>query len=396
MILAKFLNNLFKKEGFELIDANSKKHVIGNPKEEKPLIIKLFDKSLHYKLLFYPDFYFGEAYTEGTLTIENGTLTKFLNMALQNIGRKETNFFSEILNNIGGSYRYLTNFNFIKKSKINATRSYDISDDLYDLFLDSKRQYSCAYFKNENESLETAQNNKIEHIIKKLNLKPNQKVLDIGSGWGSLAIEIAKKTQCQVLGITLSKNQFAYSNKKAKEMNMDNQVEFRLCDYREVKEKFDRVVSVGMMEHIGRKFYKIFFNKIHEILNDDGIALLHTIGSVNPPRQPQPWITSFIFPGGYTPSLSQLTTPVERSGLILTDLEILRMHYSHTLRHWKERFLKNKDKALKMFDKKFYRMWLFYLVSCEQAFKWGNQVVFQLQLTKGLHTAPSTRDYIYQ
>jgi len=396
MLLAKFLNNLFKEEGFELIDANLKKHVIGNPKGEKPLTLKLFDKSLHYKLLFYPDFYFGEAYTEGTLTIENGTLTEFLNMALQNIGRKETNFFSEILNNIRGSYRYLTNFNFIKKSKINAAHHYDISDELYDLFLDSKRQYSCAYFKNENESLETAQNNKIEHIIKKLNLKPNQKVLDIGSGWGSLAIEIAKKTQCQVLGITLSKNQFAYSNKKTKEMNMGNQVEFRLCDYREVKEKFDRVVSVGMMEHIGRKFYKIFFNKVHEILNDDGIALLHTIGSVNPPRQPQPWITSFIFPGGYTPSLSQLTTPVERSGLILTDLEILRMHYSHTLRHWKERFLKNKDKALKMFDKKFYRMWLFYLVSCEQAFKWGDQVVFQLQLTKGLHTAPSTRDYIYQ
>ena len=396
MLLAKFLNNLFKEEGFELIDANLKKHVIGNPKGEKPLTLKLFDKSLHYKLLFYPDFYFGEAYTEGTLTIENGTLTEFLNMALQNIGRKETNFFSEILNNIRGSYRYLTNFNFIKKSKINATHHYDISDELYDLFLDSKRQYSCAYFKNENESLETAQNNKIEHIIKKLNLKPNQKVLDIGSGWGSLAIEIAKKTQCQVLGITLSKNQFAYSNKKTKEMNMGNQVEFRLCDYREVEEKFDRVVSVGMMEHIGRKFYKIFFNKVHEILNDDGIALLHTIGSVNPPRQPQPWITSFIFPGGYTPSLSQLTTPVEQSGLILSDLEILRMHYSHTLRHWKERFLKNKDKALKMFDEKFYRMWLFYLVSCEQAFKWGDQVVFQLQLTKELHTAPSTRDYIYQ
>mgnify|MGYP001248807870 CR=1 FL=1 len=396
MQLARFLTKLFKEGGLVLIDANSKKYVIGNPKKENPLTLKLLDKSLHYKLLFYPDLYFGEAYSNGSLTIENGTLTEFLNMALRNIGRKETNFFSEFLNKIRGSYRYLTNFNFIKKSKMNAAHHYDISDDLYDLFLDSKRQYSCAYFKNENESLETAQNNKIEHIIKKLNLKPNQKVLDIGSGWGSLAIEIAKKTQCQVLGITLSKNQFAYSNKKAKEMNMGNQVEFRLCDYREVEEKFDRVVSVGMMEHIGRKFYKIFFNKVHENLNDDGIALLHTIGSVNPPRQPQPWITSFIFPGGYTPSLSQLTTPVERSGLILTDLEILRMHYSHTLRHWKERFLKNKDKALKMFDEKFYRMWLFYLVSCEQAFKWGDQVVFQLQLTKELHTAPSTRDYIYQ
>ena len=396
MQLARFLTKLFKEGGLVLIDANSKKYVIGNPKKENPLTLKLLDKSLHYKLLFYPDLYLGEAYSNGSLTIENGTLTEFLNMALQNIGRKETNFFSEFLNKIRGSYRYLTNFNFIKKSKMNIARHYDISDDLYDLFLDSKRQYSCAYFKNENDSLETAQNNKINHIIKKLNLKPNQKVLDIGSGWGSLAIEIAKKTQCQVLGITLSESQFEYSKKKAKQMNMGNQVEFRLCDYREVKEKFDRIVSVGMFEHVGRKFYKTFFNKIQAILKNDGIALLHTIGSVNPPRQPQPWITRYIFPGGYTPSLSQVTVPVEKSGLILTDLEILRMHYSHTLRHWKERFIKNKNKAIKMFDEKFFRMWEFYLTSCETAFRWGDQVVFQLQLTKELHTAPSTRDYIYQ
>ena len=396
MQLARFLTKLFKEGGFVLIDANSKKFVIGNPRKENPLTLKLLDKSLHYKLLFYPDLYFGEAYSDGSLTIENGTLTEFLDMALQNIGRKETSFFSELLSKIRGSYRYLTNFNFIKKSKMNIARHYDISGDLYDLFLDSKRQYSCAYFKNENDSLETAQNNKIDHIIKKLYLKPNQTVLDIGSGWGSLAIEIAKKTQCQVLGITLSESQFEYSKKKAKQMNMGNQVEFRLCDYREVKEKFDRIVSVGMFEHVGRKFYRTFFNKIQAILKDDGIALLHTIGSVNPPRQPQPWITRYIFPGGYTPSLSQVTIPIEKSGLILTDLEILRMHYSHTLRHWKERFIKNKDKAIKMFDEKFFRMWEFYLTSCETAFRWGDQVVFQLQLTKELHTPPSTRDYIYQ
>ena len=396
MQLAKFLNKLFKEGGIVLIDANSKKYVIGKPKENNPITLKLLDKSLHYKLLFYPDLYFGEAYSKGSLTIENGTLTEFFHMALQNIGRNETNLFSELLSTIRGSYRYLTNFNFIKKSKMNIARHYDISDDLYDLFLDSKRQYSCAYFKNENDSLETAQNNKIDHIIKKLNLKPNQKVLDIGSGWGSLAIEIAKKTQCQVLGITLSESQFEYSKKKAKEMNMDNQVEFRLCDYREVKEKFDRIVSVGMFEHVGRKFYRTFFKKMYEILNKDGIALLHTIGSVNPPRQPQPWITQYIFPGGYTPSLSQMTIPIEKSGLILSDLEILRMHYSHTLRHWKENFIKNKNKALKMFDEKFVRMWEFYLTSCETTFRWGDQVVFQLQLTKELHTAPSTRDYIYR
>ena len=395
MYLAKFLNKLIQEDGFLLIDANSNKHLIGKPKKKIPLSLKLLDKKLHYKLLFYPDLYFGEEYANGNIKIENGTLTDFLNLVLMNLGRSEFNFFSQLFNKLRGSYRYLTNFNFIKKSKMIAAQHYDISDDLYDLFLDSKRQYSCAYFNNENDSLEIAQNNKIDHIIKKLNLKPNQKVLDIGSGWGSLAIEIAKKTQCQVLGITLSKNQFAYSNKKAKEMNMGNQVEFRLNDYREVNEKFDRIVSVGMMEHLWRKFYKNFFKKIHKTLNDDGIALLHTIGSVNSPRHPQPWITKYIFPGGYTPSLSEVTVPIEKSGLILSDLEILRMHYSHTLRHWKERFIKNKEKALKMFDEKFFRMWEFYLTSCETAFRWGDQVVFQLQLTKELHTAPSTIDYIY-
>ena len=396
MQLARFLNNLFKEDGFILIDSDLKKYIIGNPKKKEPIILKLFDKSLNYKLLFNPDLHFGEAYSDGTIAIENGTLSEFLNMALQNIGRKKTNIFSETLNRIRGSYRYLTNFNFIKKSKMNIASHYDISDELYDLFLDSTRQYSCAYFKNKNDSLELAQQNKINHIIKKLNLKPNQKVLDIGSGWGSLAIEIAKKTQCQVLGITLSKNQFNYCMKKVKEMNIGNQVEFRLCDYREVEEKFDRIVSVGMFEHVGRKFYKTFFKKINKILNQDGIALLHTIGSVNAPRHPQPWITRYIFPGGYTPSLSEVTIPIEKSGLILSDLEILRMHYSYTLRHWKERFIKNKDKAIKMFDERFFRMWEFYLTSCETAFRWGDQVVFQLQLTKELDTAPSTRDYIYK
>ena len=398
MLLARFLNKLFKTGGFVLIGANQVKYLIGNPKKKNPLTLKLLDKKLHYKLLLNPDLYFGEAYADGSLVIENGTLTDFLSMALQNIGRQEDmSYFTKVLNEIRRSYRYLTNFNFIKKSKMNVSHHYDLSDDLYDLFLDEKRQYSCAYFKNENESLEAAQNNKIDHIIKKLNLKFSQKVLDIGSGWGALAIDIAKKTQCQVLGITLSESQFEYSKKKAKEMNMDNQVEFRICDYREVKEKFDRIVSVGMFEHVGRKFYRTFFEKICDILNKDGIALLHTIGSVNPPRQPQPWITRYIFPGGYTPSLSQMTIPIEKSGLILSDLEIIRMHYSHTLRHWKENFIKNKDKALKMFDEKFVRMWEFYLTSCETAFRWGDhQVVFQLQLTKELHTVPNTRDYIYR
>jgi cyclopropane-fatty-acyl-phospholipid synthase len=396
MQLARFLNKLFKKDGFILIDADLKKYIIGSPENQNPIKIKLLDKKLHYKLLLHPDLYFGEAYSEGTIVIEDGSLTDFLDLALMNIGRSELNFFSQILNKFSGTYRYLTNFNFIKKSKMNVAHHYDLSDELYDLFLDPKKQYSCAYFKNENDSLETAQNNKIKHIIKKLNIKPNQKVLDIGCGWGSLAIDIAKSTKCEVTGITLSKNQFNYCVNKVKKLNLENQVTFKLIDYRELNEKFDRIVSIGMFEHVGRKFYKNYFKKVEKLLSKDGVSLIHTIGSVNPPRDPHPWITKYIFPGGYTPSLSEVTGPIEKAGLIVSDIEVLRMHYSHTLRHWKENCIANKEKIIQMFDEKFFRMWEFYLASCESAFKWGDQVVYQFQLTKNYTSTPTTRDYIYQ
>ena len=395
MDILKFYNKLIKEDGFAIIDANANKNIIGKPKKENPITIRLLDKKLNYKLLFLPDLYFGEAYTNGSIKIENGNLTEFLDIIFKNFGRGEITNFSYIINKIRGTYRYLTNFNFISKSKKNVAHHYDLSEKLYDLFLDEKRQYSCAYFKNDNDSLETAQNNKIQHIIKKLNLKPNQKVLDIGSGWGSLAIEIAKNSKCEVVGITLSKNQLEYSNKKAKELNLENQVSFKMMDYRELNEKFDRIVSVGMMEHVGRKFYKKYFKTVSKLLNQNGVALIHTIGSVNPPRDPHPWITKYIFPGGYTPSLSEVVSPIENSGLIIADMEVLRMHYSYTLRHWKERFLSKKDQVLDTFDEKFFRMWEFYLTGCEMAFKWGDQVVFQFQLSKDNISVPNTRDYIY-
>ena len=395
MQLVKFLNKLFKKGGFILEDAYGEEHVVGSPNLQKSIKLKIHDKKLHYKLLLYPDLYLGEAYTDGSITIEGGSLSDFLDMALENLGRQETNIFGKIFNKLTGSYRYLTNFNFIKKSKMNVAHHYDISDELYSLFLGPSRQYSCAYFNDENETLEQAQQNKIDHIIKKLHIRPNQKVLDIGAGWLHLAIEIAKKCRCQVTGITLSENQFKYGKQKIKELNLGNQVEIKMMDYRQVKEKYDRIVSVGMFEHVGRKFYKSFFNTVFKTLNENGIALLHTIGSVNPPRDPHPWMTRYIFPGGYTPSLSELAGPIEKSGLIVSDIEVLRTHYAHTLKHWKERFINNKDKVLKMFDEKFFRMFEFYLSSCEMAFKHGDQVVYQLQLTKTLNAAPSTRDYIY-
>ncbi len=395
MSLISFLNNLFKQDGFELIDSNSKKYVIGNPTKDKPIVIRFLDQKLMQKLLINPDLYFGEAYMNGSLVIENGTLTDFLDLAFKNIGRGNINSYGAVIKKIKGTFGYLTNLNKIIKSKENVAHHYDISEKLYDLFLDKNRQYSCAYFKNDSDTLEQAQNNKIHHIIKKLNIQPNQKVLDVGSGWGTLALAIAKETNASVTGITLSENQFEYSQNKAKEMNLSNQVDFKLIDYRQLNEKFDRIVSVGMFEHVGRNFYKTYFNKVFQLLNEKGIALIHTIGSSMPPRDPQPWIQKYIFPGGYTPSLSEISKPIEKSGLIVSDIEVLRMHYAHTLRNWKERFLSKKDTVLDMFDEKFFRMWEFYLASCEMAFKWGDQVVFQLQLAKDNSSVPNTRDYIY-
>ena len=393
--LTQFLEKLVKDDGFVLEDANKKQHIIGKPLKNPPIKLKLLDKSLHYKLLLLPDLYFGEAYANGSAVIENGTLTEFLEIAMKNIGRGPTSNYATVIKKLMGIYSYITNFNFVGKSKSNVSHHYDISEKLYDLFLDENRQYSCAYFKNDNETIEQAQKNKMNHIIKKLHLKPNLKVLDIGSGWGTLALEIAKQSKCEVLGITLSENQLEYSRNKAKELNLENQVRFELVDYRKLNEKFDRVVSVGMLEHVGKKFYNKYFNSVSKFLNEDGVALIHTIGSVMTPRDPHPWISKYIFPGGYTPSLSELAKPIEKSNLIIADMEVLRMHYAHTLRNWKSRFLGKKEEVLKMFDERFFRMWEFYLAGCEMAFKWGDQVVFQFQLSKKLLSTPNTRDYIY-
>ena len=260
--LTKFLENLFKIDGFVLVDANENEYVIGKPFKNPPIKLKLLDKSLHYKLLLLPDLYFGEAYTNGSAVIENGSLTDFLEIAMKNIGRGPISNYATIIKKLIGGYTYFTKFNFVKKSKLNVSHHYDISEKLYDIFLDKNRQYSCAYFKNEDDSLEEAQKNKMNHIIKKLNLKPNLKVLDIGSGWGTLALEIAKQSKCEVLGITLSENQLEYSRSRAKELNLENQVRFKLIDYRELNEKFDRVVSVGMLEHVGKKFYNKYFKSV--------------------------------------------------------------------------------------------------------------------------------------
>ena len=398
MMLARLLSKIYKKNGIVLIDSKGQKYICGQPDLNKPVTVKLLEKSLSWKLALNPDLNFPEAYMRGEIQIENASLLEFLNMTFENIGRGEINFSGYTIKKIFHFWRFLTNYNLPGRSKRNVRHHYDIGEELYDLFLDKKhRQYSCAYFTKNNESLEDAQQNKINHIIKKLNLKPGQKVLDIGCGWGGMAFEIARQSQCEVTGISLSENQIKYCKEKAKELNLDNQVRFELLDYRSVNSKFDRIVSVGAFEHFGKKFYKTFFKKVKNIMHDDGICLLHTIGSVDKPGPIQPFIQKYIFPGGIVPSLSEMMIPIEKTGLVLSDCETLIHHYDKTLKAWLDRFMENKGKAKYLYNKEFVRMWEFYLSSCSAGFKFRDLVVYQLQLVKNFTALPSNRrNYIYQ
>ena len=398
MLLVRLLSKIFIKSGIVLIDSQGQKYICGKPDLRNPLTMKLLKQNLNWKLVLNPDLNFPEAYTRGEIQFENGSLLDFFNMLFKSIGLRKVNTFGYLIRKALHTWRLVTNYNLPAKSKINVKRHYDRGEELYDLFLDEKhRQYSCAYFLSPDESLEDAQQNKINHIIKKLDLLPGQKVLDIGCGWGGLAFEIARQSQCEITGISLSENQINYCRKKAKELKMDNQVSFELCDYREVKDKFKKIVSVGAFEHFGKKFYKTFFKKVHNILTDDGICLLHTIGSVAPPGPVHPFIQKRIFPGGIIPSLSDLVKPIEKTDLIIADCETLIHHYDKTLKIWLERFLKNKEKAKFLYGKEFVRMWECYLSMCSAAFKFRDLVVYQLQLVKRFTALPNnSRKYIYQ
>ena len=397
MLVARLFSKIYKVGGIILIDHKGQKYICGEPHRDKPLTLRILNKKLNLKLLINPDLSFPEAYMNGDIQIENGSLSDFLNLTFKNLGRSEINTSGYIIKKILHAWRFLTNYNLPVKSKKNVARHYDLGEDLYNLFLDKKhRQYSCAYWKSSNETLEDAQQNKINHIIKKLNLKPGQTVCDIGSGWGSMCFEIAKQSECEVTGYTLSQNQYDYCIKKAKELKLDNQCHFELLDYREIKGKFNRIVSVGMLEHVGRKFYKTFFKKINSLMTDDGLSLIHSIGSTDPKGPPQPFIQKYIFPGGLVPSGSDLIDAVEKSGLVLSDMESLIHHYDKTLKAWLDRFLKNREKAKKMYSENFCKMWEFYLASCSAAFHYRDLLVYQLQIVKNFNSIPSNRrDYIY-
>ena len=400
MILARIFSRIYKEGGIILIDAKGQKYICGNPRKEKPITLKLLKDNLKWKLLIDPELEFPEAYMRNEIVIENASLKDFLMDLIKNLGRNEVSTASLITKRVYQAWRYFTNFNLPGKSRKDIEHHYDIGgakgEKLYDIFLDTKhRLYSCAYWKDETKNLEEAQQNKIEHIVKKLDIKEGQKVLEVGCGWGGMALEIAKQKNCEVTGISLSKNQIRYCNDKAKELGLDNQVKFELIDYREAKGKYDRIYSVGMFEHVGKKFYNTFFKSMNNLLKEDGLFLLHTIGVVDKPSPPNKFINKYIFPGGVCPSFSQIITPIEKTGLIVADSETLIRHYDKTLESWLERFLNKKNIVKDLFDDKFVKMWEFYLASCAAAFRYRDLVVFQLQIVKNFQAAHRTRDYIY-
>jgi cyclopropane-fatty-acyl-phospholipid synthase len=338
-----------------------------------------------------PSLGLGEAYMEGGLVLETGDIYELADL----IGR---NAKLRPLKPAGALERWWLDrrlqANARRAARRNVAHHYDLSVDFYRRFLDPDLQYSCAYFPHPGASLDEAQAAKKRHLAAKLLLRPGLKVLDIGCGWGGLALSLARATGVEVEGVTLSSEQLATARARAERAGLAGRARFSLTDYRDVTGQYDRIVSVGMFEHVGRPNYQAYFDQLAKLLADDGVALLHSIGRADGPSFTQPWIAKYIFPGGYIPSLSEVLPHVERAGLIVTDIEILRLHYAETLKAWRGRFQANRAEVAQLYDERFCRMWEFYLAISELAFRYRGHFVFQMQLAKRIDAAPITRDYI--
>ncbi|HYD86758.1 MAG TPA: cyclopropane-fatty-acyl-phospholipid synthase family protein [Vitreimonas sp.] len=363
-------------------------HAVGGVSEaDSPLIVRIHDRATLWRLARNPGLEAGEAYMDGRLTIERGTLYDFLAVATRNLQHIAAQKRRWIV-------RSAKHGNPKPRARRNVAHHYDLSRELFRLFLDEDLQYSCAYFARPDMSLEEAQAAKKRHLAAKLLLRPGHRVLDIGSGWGGLALTLAREHGAQVLGVTLSTEQLAEARARAERVGLERRARYELRDYREVGGVFDRIVSVGMFEHVGPRDYRKFFEMIAARLAADGVAVLHTIGRTDGPRRGNAWIEKYIFPGGVLPSLSQMAAAIEQAGLILTDVEVLRLHYADTLREWSKRFAAHREEAKRLYDERFCRMWEFYLAGAEAGFREGQLVVFQLQMAKDRAVVPLTRDYI--
>ncbi len=377
-----------------IVDSNNSQHEFGSG---NPLVkVKLTNKSIEKKLFRNPGLHLGEGYMNEEILIEKGTLEELIYIVtLSYDDFVRNNMAYRIYENFSGYFKVFQQLNETLKSKQNVAHHYDLKEDLYRLFLDKDMQYSCGYFHNENISLDQAQIDKKKHIINKLQINENMNVLDIGCGWGGMAIEIAKQTGAKVKGITLSENQFSTASKRVQEEGLTDKVSFKIQDYRNEELKYDRIVSVGMFEHVGIKYFKPFLQKTYDLLKDNGVFLLHTIGQRGIPTATSPWIRKYIFPGGYIPSLSDIIIETQKLNINITDIEILRLHYAHTLSHWYKNVKKNKNKIIEMFDSRFYRMWEFYLLASKYSFVNMGNVIFQIQIAKNINNLPLTRNYMY-
>ena len=358
----------------------------------RPVSVRFLDPATERRILLNPELYLGEAYMDGTFVVEDGSIADALAILLDQ--PEMVPRWARLQWWLRYLIRHFRQFNPRARSKDNVAHHYDLDARLYSLFLDADKQYSCAYFETPEMTLDDAQLAKKRHLAAKLMIRPGDRVLDIGSGWGGLGLYLAGMTGADVTGVTLSTEQLQVANARAAEANLSRSARFLLEDYRDIPGPFDRIVSVGMFEHVGVDFYETYFRRCAELLSDDGVMVLHSIGRSTGPDVTSPWITKYIFPGGYIPALSEVMPAIENAGLLVCDMEILRLHYAQTLKAWRERFSARRDEAVRLYDERFARMWEFYLAASEMSFSKQNMMNFQLQLTKRQGVVPMTRDYL--
>jgi cyclopropane-fatty-acyl-phospholipid synthase len=395
--LLRFLLKTFVRRGtFQVTTSRGTVLTFGDGTGKK-VSVRFITRAAEWGILLDPELKFGEAYMDGDFVVEEGTIADVLALMLgQNT---DVPHWAKVQGWLRYLYRRLSQFNPRERSRRNVAHHYDLDGRLYSLFLDADRQYSCAYFERPGQSLDDAQLAKKRHLAAKLVLEPNKpgqdlRVLDIGSGWGGLGLYLAEYAGADVTGVTLSTEQLGVANARAAEKHLNDHVRFELRDYRDINTTFDRIVSVGMFEHVGVNHYDGFFRKAKQLLDRDGVMVLHSIGRSEGPSRTSPWISKYIFPGGYIPSLSEVLPAIEKAGLLVTDIEILRLHYAETLKAWRERFMAHLEEVERIYDKRFVRMWEFYLAASEMSFREQNMMVFQVQLTKRQGVVPITRDYI--
>jgi cyclopropane-fatty-acyl-phospholipid synthase len=358
----------------------------------KPVAVRFLSRRTQRRILLNPELALGEAYMDGTFVVENGSIADALAILLDQPDMVPS--WARVQWWLRYLARHISQFNWRGRARTNVAHHYDLDGRLYSLFLDADKQYSCAYFETPDTTLDDAQLAKKRHLAAKLLIGRGDRVLDIGSGWGGLGLYLAEMTGADVTGITLSTEQLQIANARAGEKNLGHQAKFLLSDYRDIPGRFDRIVSVGMFEHVGVGFYETFFKRCAELLSDDGVMVLHAIGRSTGPDVASPWIAKYIFPGGYMPAVSEVIPAIESAGLLVCDIEILRLHYAETLKAWRERFMARRDEAVRLYDERFARMWEFYLAGAEMSFRKQNLMVFQIQLTKHQGIVPITRDYI--